>query len=35
MIGTYHPTGFLAEETAAWAATSRIVMNFDEFIMRE
>ena len=33
--GTYAIKGVPPEETAAWTATARIVLNMDEFITRE
>ncbi|MBP62036.1 MAG: hypothetical protein CMJ62_10990 [Planctomycetaceae bacterium] len=35
MVGEYQPEGIPVEETAAWVATCRVVMNQDEFISRE
>ena len=35
MVGEYQPEGVSVEETAAWVATCRVVMNQDEFISRE
>ena len=35
LIGPYQPEGVPADETAAWVATARIIMNLDEFITRE
>jgi hypothetical protein len=35
MTGTFTVAGLPAAETAAWAATARIVLNLDEFITRD
>ena len=35
LVGKYQPEGIPVEETAAWVATCRVVMNQDEFISRE
>lgn len=35
LIGAYAVPGVSAEESAAWTATARIIMNMDEFITRE
>ena len=35
MVSEHRPDGVAVEEVAAWVATSRIVLNLDEFITRE
>jgi hypothetical protein len=35
MTGTYAVPGISSQESAAWAATARIILNMDEFITRE
>ncbi|MGH7127036.1 MAG: DUF1553 domain-containing protein [Planctomycetaceae bacterium] len=35
LVGPYQPAGVSPQETAAWIATARIIMNMDEFITRE
>ena len=35
LVGTYSVSGVTPDETAAWIATTRILLNLDEFITRE
>jgi hypothetical protein len=35
LVGSHQPDEVSSEETAAWVATTRILLNMDEFIVRE